>query len=131
MTFKPVKGDREQTNKALLDTAIKEAPSLLIDCSRAANPYSIGGYTPEDMQEVFVVEVEMLYKFRDTIREIPRFLRETGATTVLVTDTTTLFDYDNEGENAMIRSNAGKRLQYLSQSHDVYIANPCVDDLVP
>ena len=125
MTITPIRGSREETNKALLDTAIKEAPSLLIDCSRAANPYSIAGYAPEDMRDVYVVEVEMLYKFRDTMRDLPRFLDDTGADTVIVTDTSTLFDYDNGEENRVIRGNAGKRLRYLARTHTVYVANPC------
>lgn len=131
MTLTPVKGSRETTNKALLDTAIKNAPSLLIDCSRAANPYSIKGYAPEDMRNVHVIEVEMLYKFRDTIRDLPRFLHETNAETIVVTDTTTLFDYDNDEENTVIRRNAGKRLRRLAQEHTVYVANPAKNDLAP
>lgn len=129
MTITPVRGTREATNKALLKTAITNQPSLLIDCSRAANPYSVTGYAPEDMADVYIIEVEMLYKFRDTIRETPRFMHKTGATTLLVTDTSTLFDYDNHEENTVIRRNAAKRLQRLSHDHDVYIANPDATNL--
>ncbi len=124
MTVHAITGPPEHTNKAALKIAVSHQPSLFIDCSRAANPYTIDVYTPEQFRDVYVIEVEMLYKFRDTVRATPRFLKQTSASTLCITNTATLFDYDNDEENKAIRRNAGKRLRRLGHDIDVYVVNP-------
>jgi hypothetical protein len=131
MTTQSITGRPAHANKALLTIAVDNQPSLFIDCSQAANPYTIDAYTPEQFRDVYVLEVEMLYKFRDTVRAIPRFLNQTNASTLCVTDTATLFDYDNDEENKAIRRNAGKRLRRLGQDIKVYVVNPERNNLFP
>lgn len=117
--IRTVQGPQSHTNKILLRLALENRPSLLVDCSRAANPYSIKIPRSHRMREVYVVEVEMLYKYRDTIKALPLFLQQTRAKTVIVTATDTLFDYSSSEETRMIKRNAKKRLQYVAKTKNV------------
>ena len=109
-----IKGPRKKTNTILLEKAVQFQPSLLIDCSRAANPYRLRGVGPEDFQHVYVIEVEMLYKLRDVVDSIPCIIHEKNIRTVVITDWSSVFHYQNEYENRILRKRIHTKIDSLN-----------------
>jgi hypothetical protein len=98
----------------LLQYAIDSAPSLIIDCSNCADPTSIGAW-----DNVFVIEVELLYAFRDVLMKLPELINELGVDCVVITRLTHLFSYQNEIEDKQIGQHCLELIRELSKRYNI------------
>lgn len=123
MTLKTV----VDTNKSILNRMIlleasKKTPSLVIDCANAANPHNL---YPEvsihEMDQMYVVELELLYKFRDVLKEAPDMMRRLNAKFVAITTSESLFNYQNEKENFMVMLHSWELIKGLGKENDVLV----------
>ncbi|MBS3109791.1 hypothetical protein J4227_04655 [Candidatus Woesearchaeota archaeon] len=90
-------------DRKLLLHAFDSLPCLVIDCANAANPHALFPDAPlEKFNSVYIIEVEMLYKFRDVLKRLFGMAKKTGAETVIITSFRHLFNYQDEIENANI-----------------------------
>ena len=71
MVLQGIRGS--SANKKLVLYALNNIPNLLIDCSNSANPHAFSSDVDDSkFFGVFVVQAESLYRFRDSIRQIPK-----------------------------------------------------------
>lgn len=106
--------------KELLLYAVDHTPSLIIDCANWANPHSLFGRVELDqLEQVYVVEVELLYKFRDILKKADELAEEVGAGTIVITPFNYLFNYQNEKENKKIIIHCLQIIKKLSDKYDV------------
>ena len=111
---------RKNTNKILMLEAFKNTPSLIIDCSNAANPHKYYGIIEEEtLKQVYIQEVEMLYKYRDIIKQLPNTIKKIKPKIILITNTKYLFNYQNEHENKLIHLYCNKQLKKLSKTINI------------
>lgn len=107
----------------IIDAAIQNQPSLIIDCANKANPHSFFPHTlPEELHHVYVLEVDLLYVFRDVLKQTRHISNKLGASFIAVTRFEGLFHYGDEQENNAIIAHAWELLQELAQDHTVLIA---------
>ena len=115
-------------NKELINAAFKELPTLIIDCANMMNPHDLYPELPlEDFEKVLVLEVEMLYKFKQIIDNIQDYIDSYGIKTLAI-PMGGLFNYDNQEENLSIYKKVLYKLESLninvfihwSLAHEVY-----------
>ncbi len=107
-------------NVKLLKFAARHPPSLVVDCANAADPHKLyPGVTLEQLSKVYVVELELLYKFRDVLLRVPSIMRKIGGDYVVVTTSNHLFHYQNEKENHDILEHAWQILRFLSRRYKI------------
>ena len=112
-----VKG--EDVDKFMLALAFKLRPCLLIDCGNAADPYSIQ-IEEEWLDEVYVINAEAIYRFRDALKKIPQILNELNLKILVITSISILFSYDDKLEDKHIITDCWKLLKNLSKDFDIY-----------
>jgi len=109
-------------NHALLLYAAEHIPCLIIDCANAANPHALFPEVPlENMSQIYVIELELLYKFRDVLIQAPRFLDRLEAKHLVVTTPGVLFNYQDELENHNIMEQAWELMRSLGNSYTVVV----------
>ena len=109
-------------NRKLLLYASKNTPSLVIDCANAANPHSLfPEVSAEKMGDIYVVELEMLYKFRDVMLKVPFFIRDLKARCVIVTTSDHLFNYQDEVENNNIIEHTWELMKQIGKANTVVV----------
>jgi len=87
-------------NRKLLHLASTKTPSLIIDCANVANPHSLFPKVDIDiMNNIYVIELELLYKFRDVLLRVPSIVRRLKLNRIIVTTSDHLFNYQDELEN--------------------------------
>ncbi|MGM5488833.1 MAG: hypothetical protein ACQESG_07840 [Nanobdellota archaeon] len=107
------------TFKNVIFRAGERLPSMIIDCANAADPHTLYPYVPlESMDQIFVVEVELLYKFRDVVKALPPFLHEKAIQRVLII-TGHLFNYQDERENYYVLRHAWELIHKISREVEV------------
>lgn len=107
---------------SLLIYALEHAPSLVIDCSNAANPHAFFPFVNfEKFKQVFVVQAELIYTYRDVFKEIPKFAKEVGTKTIIVTTSHRVFNYQDEKENSDIFRASWARMKELSKDLDLFV----------
>jgi hypothetical protein len=122
MTLIGIKGSLCSINKELLLYAVEHAPSLLLDCANCADPQQLFPFVePERFERVYVVEIEMLYLFRDVLKRARTLAREIGASCVVITPFSMLFSYDNEKENSDIFDQCWELVKELAKTHEVVV----------
>ncbi len=120
MALTAVIGNRRQLNRQLLDYAAQRAPSLIIDCANVADPHKLyPRFSLNVLQNIYVIELELLYKFRDVLRYIDEYAIECGVKDIIVTTTDHLFHYQDEVENADIYEHAWEMLKQLGCRHNI------------
>ncbi len=100
---------------AVVHAALRRAPSLVIDCANIADTHLYTGWQAEErFHETYVLEIDLLYKFRDCIPVAKRFVEQNGIGFVAVTSFGHLFDYGDAVENYHVVRHAWERLASLS-----------------
>jgi hypothetical protein len=109
-------------NHALLMYAAEHIPCLVIDCANAANPHAIFPEVPlEKMSQMYVVELELLYKFRDVLVQAHCFLKRLQAQHLIVTTPGHLFNYQDELENHNIIEQSWELMRALGKTYTVVV----------
>ena len=112
----------EKANKRLLHLAFQKTPSLIIDCGNCANPHALR-VRERQLHEVYVMNAEAIYRFREALRQAPAWIRKLNIQCVLITTIHALFSYDNEEENEKIIRHCWQKMKEFPVP--VYIAvNP-------
>jgi hypothetical protein len=121
MTLIRIKSSGSSVNLFLMRYAVEHAPSLIIDCANCANPHSLyPEFTMQELAKVYVMEAEMLYKFRDTLRRIA--YTRPPVKTIVITSVRHLFNYDDEIENKNLLEHCSVLIKYLSRKYRVIMA---------
>jgi hypothetical protein len=109
-------------NQFLLMHAAKNIPSLIIDCANAADPHRLYPSVPlERMSRIYVLEVELLYKFRDILVKTPFFMRRFSAKCLVVTTAEHLFHYQDEVENNQVIEHSWELMKEVAREHTVVV----------
>lgn len=120
MSLVGLKGDRDHH---VIDLAIQNQPSLIIDCANKASPHSFfPQYLPENLNNVYVIEVDLIYSFRDVLKNAKRYVKELGAKLVVVTSFDYLFNYGDEEENREVLEHTWELMQELAREVDVVVS---------
>jgi hypothetical protein len=120
MGLKILKGSGSSLNQHLLHFAVKSRPSLIIDCSNCADPHAIYKYA-NDFEGVYVIEVELLYAFRDVLKVIPKLVRELNTKVIVITAFHYLINYHNDHENKQVAKHCMEIIHELSISHNMVL----------
>jgi hypothetical protein len=108
----------------LLHYACIHPPSLVIDCSGSANPHKLfPAIQPEQLFDVYVIQCELLYVFRDILKKLPEILKQHDISTIVVTRFNHLFHYNSEQENKDIIEHVWVLLSKLALRHTVIVGN--------
>ena len=115
-------GNPKDVNTQLMFKALEQEPTLVIDCANSANAQEYKAFVDEEsFKSTYVVEVDLIYKFRDTIRNIPTMARRVGVNTIIVTTFNRLSTLESEGKNQEIFEHAWVLLSELSTQHTVIV----------
>jgi len=108
---------------ALVQLALDRAPTLLLDCSTSANAHA---HIAEDQafHNVYVVEIELIYKLRDVLRETKLLVRRFQPKFIILTTFNRLFNYQDEEENLHIYTQCWNMITELSQEYNVIAGIP-------
>ncbi|MBS1266835.1 MAG: hypothetical protein MAG795_00804 [Candidatus Woesearchaeota archaeon] len=120
MTLSVYKGRCEAVNTALLAHASEHLPSLILDCANYANPHLLLSFE-EDFDKIYVINIDLIYKLRDTLKNLKSISKSIGATNIIITTFTRLFDYDNEEENKEIFKHSWELISNLSKTHNILV----------
>ena len=112
-------------HQALILYAVHHAPSLIIDCANCANPHTLFRKAPQEaLLAVYVIEVDLLYLFRDVLQKASDIAEKKKVHTVVITPWDGLFHYNNNQENNIILQQCWELMNTLAKSIDVAIAQP-------
>ena len=110
------------TNEGLLLHAVHHG-GLFIDAANCANPYKLMGLVDEaDLERVFVMNAEAIYRFRDTIKEARGWLEQKDCTRLYVSTVGALFSYDDAYENTQVLGHCYALLAKLAEDYEVIVA---------
>ena len=122
MALVGVLGSSRSVNTGLLCLAAEHAPSLFVDCADCANPHIIfPRIAPEQLERVFVMQVDLIYSFRDAIKGLAMTANNMGARRIVISTFGRLFHYGDEAENNDILEHAWELLKDTSRTHDIII----------
>ncbi len=117
-----LKGDSAEINKQLLLKALAGTPSLIIDCGNSADPHALFPYAREEqLYDVYVMNAEAIYRFRDALRLAPCWAERLGIRCLVITTMHALFSYDDEEENCNVLENCWELMKGLSMKYKVYV----------
>src|SRR6185503_21363729 len=111
-----------QINNVLMQQALGALPAILIDCANAADPHRFYPLLDvQAMQQIYVFELELLHKFRDCLKHLPRYAKQLRAQLIVVTTSDHLFNYHNEQENRDIYIHAWQLMRQIGASYDIVV----------
>ncbi len=123
MVLVGVIGEARKINRELMLFAAENTPSLILDCANCANPHALYPAIPEEkLDNVFVLEVELLYKLRDTLRRLPIMKKRFSLNLIVVTTIGTLINYGDEEENKEVMLYCWELLKKHSATCDIHVA---------
>ena len=100
MKLKVLLGTDKSVNKQVIYHAANNLPALIIDCANVANPHKyFPKITEEQFAQMYVFELEMLYKLRDVLLQVPKVARDRKVNSIVVTTAHHLMNYQDEIEN--------------------------------
>jgi len=112
----------KEANKELLHFALEHTPSLVVDCANVANPHAFSAYIPvERFMDVFIMEVDLIYTFRDTVKRLRGLVDELGVHHIVITSFNHLFHYDDEEENKNILEHTWEMLSELGEHYEIHV----------
>jgi hypothetical protein len=115
-------GNRYDVNKSLLKYAVENSPSLFIDCANCANPHKLfPQFQYEQLNDVYVMEVELLYTFRDVLKLLPKTADRLGTKTIIITTFGGLFNYDDTAENDDVLEHAWSIIRKIGKDYNIII----------
>ncbi len=110
-------------NHKMIMYAAKKAPALIIDCANSADPHAFyPEISIEQFRKLYVIELELLYKFRDALLRVPSIMKNIGARTIVVTTSDHLFNYQDEKENYNIMDHSWELLKRIGEKYTVIAA---------
>lgn len=98
--------------------AIEHTPCIFIDASNCANPPRYG-INDDRMHDVFVVQAELLYTLRDTLRDLPRLVQDLHTTTIIISPFDRVFNYHDEVENSAVFSECWELLYLYGKEYHI------------
>jgi len=113
-----ISNNKQSINRKLLLYASKHTPSLIIDCANVANPHSL---SDANLHEIYVIELELLYKFRDVLLRVPSLVRQIKAKKIIVTTSDHLFNYQDEKENNNIIEHAWELMRKIGEKYTIVV----------
>ncbi|MBD3318340.1 hypothetical protein GF342_00340 [Candidatus Woesearchaeota archaeon] len=117
-----VRGEQRIINDHILYYAVYHTPCLLIDAANCANPHKLYPLAREEqLYNIHVIEVELLYVFRDVLLRCHRFAQQRAVRHILLTTFNQLFHYQDAKENDNIHEHAWELLRTLGQRYDVRV----------
>jgi hypothetical protein len=109
-------------NRKMLMLAARNAPSLIVDCANCANPHAMFNIADIDkLNEIYVIELELLYKFRDVLLRVPSIMRRIEGRMIVVTTSDHLFNYQDETENKNVLEHAWYLLRKIGERYSVFV----------
>jgi hypothetical protein len=121
MTLFVLKGKSKSVNRKLLFYAADHIPALVIDCANCANPHSLYPMHIQNLDHIFVVQAEMLYKFRDTLKYVDVILKDLALNCIVITTFDSLINYGDETENKAIFEHIWQFIGNLAKFHEVIV----------
>jgi hypothetical protein len=123
MKLTAIRGPVSDLNFRLLLLAFERSPSLVIDCANCADPHRFFGKVPEHkLSEVYVMNAEAIYRFRDSLKMVPYWAEKLSIRNIFVTTIGTLFSYDDKEEDKEVIEGCWELMKYISGRYDVYAA---------
>ncbi|MFW5746976.1 MAG: hypothetical protein ACOCWQ_05515 [Nanoarchaeota archaeon] len=120
MTLTIHRGSRKDIIRTLLQEATDRPPSLIVDCANCADPHTLFPFIPmETFASVHVIIAEAIYRFRDSLKQVPEFAQQLGTRTIIITPFDRLFDYGNTQETEDVINHAWELMQQLAQEYTV------------
>lgn len=117
MSLYGLRGQEREVNLRLLDKALEKAPSIFVDAANCADPHLFP--TSENLQGLFILPAESLYRLKPTLENIYRQALITGSRMIFISTFTSLFDYADEKENQDIFDYSWHVLKKVSEKKDV------------
>jgi hypothetical protein len=112
----------EQVDSELMLYALSHQPSLVLDCANCADPHRFYPHvSPEQFKGTYIVSVDALYRFRDTVKRAASFADALGAKTIVVTTFDRLFTYHDEAENVDVLGHVWEMLATLGRKYTVVV----------
>jgi len=109
-------------NFELVLHALKNPPSLILDCANVANPHRFYPYVPyENYRRTYVIAVDAIYRFRDTLKRADKIADSLGVRTIVITSFDKLFNYQDKEENANIIDHCQELIKKLGKEYDVHV----------
>ena len=110
------------TSQELINYALKNTPSLIIDCANAADPHTYFPYHDEEcFENTYVLPVDLLYKFRDSLLQTQKFIQEKKIKVIVITSYSKLFHYNNNTENNLVLNHCFELMKELNKKTKVII----------
>lgn len=103
----------------LVQYALEHTPSLILDCANVADPHLYYPYHDETaFEETYVIPIDLLYKFRDSLKSVDDFVVQKNIDVIVVTSYQRLFHYDNDIENELILQHCFDLLEQIDSYVD-------------
>jgi hypothetical protein len=123
MALVAMKDDGEIVNRKLFLKAFENHPSLILDCGNMANPHNLFPMVREEqLHDVYVMNAEAIYRFRDALRQIPYWVEKLKIRCIIITTIQVLFSYDDEEENHDVLEHCWELMKEISKTCTIYIA---------
>ena len=107
-------------NEYLVKSAFEVVPSLIFDCENCVNLHRFSEYY-DLFENVYVLEVELLYKFRKAVKQIPKYQKKLSVKRVVITNFRHLFDHGCIDERVDVLEDAWSNLKKVSRDIEVII----------
>lgn len=112
----------KDVNNRLLVKAFENTPSIIIDCGNACNVHNLFPMIKEEqLHEVYVMNAEAIYRFRDALKQIPYWSKKLKIKQVVITTIHILYSYDDEEENYNVLEHCWQIMKEISKNIPVYV----------
>lgn len=117
-----VYGEEGHADDRLIAHAIRNAPSLILDCSNSVNPKRFYHLMPDEslFASASVIQIEVIYSLRDALLELESTLEKSGMKSLVITNFDHLFHYSWEEENEAVMRHSWEIIERISKSIDVF-----------
>ena len=115
-------GERKAVNRKLLLESFNLTPSLILDCGNAADVHALfPKITEEQLNNVYVINLEAIYRFRKGLQITPYWINKLGLKQIIITTISVLFSYDDEVENHNIITHCWELMKEISKNTPVKV----------
>jgi hypothetical protein len=117
-----MKGDSKSVNRRLLLEAFETPPSLILDCGNCADSHALFPMIREEqLHDVYVMNAEAIYRFRDALRQIFYWAQKLKIKSIIITTIHALFSYDDDIENYNVLMHCWELMKELSGRYPLYV----------
>lgn len=121
MGLQIIAGTDGSMDEKVIALALENSPSIIIDASNSANVHNFPLFGPEQFANVYVIEVEALYRLTTSLRKARAIANSIGTKNIFVT-TFHLYNYGDEDEVKDIIIYAWELLSYLADEFNIVAA---------